>query len=65
MIIVDVQKIIETPEVLAAIGETEQDVVDYLSHCGVALTDDSTRQIVLYTGCTVNDNGVVVAGDWA
>jgi len=56
MIIIDVQKIIDTPEVLAAIG-------DDISMCGVSLND--MRQIVLYTGYTVNTAGEVVIGEWA
>ena len=64
MIIIDVQKIIDTPEVLDAIGDNAEIMINYLSRCGVALTDDGQRQIILYTGCTVNDDGTVVAGDW-
>tara|TARA_Y100000310_G_scaffold301770_1_gene338532 strand:- start:390 stop:560 length:171 start_codon:yes stop_codon:yes gene_type:complete len=56
MIIIDVQKIIDTAEVLDAIG-------DDISSSGVSLND--MRQIVLYTGYTVNAAGEVVIGEWA
>lgn len=56
MIIIDVQKIIDTPEVLAAIG-------DDISMCAVSLND--MRQIILYTGYTVTADGSIKPGEWA